>query len=240
MDRLDQQGVTDTFLHREWQDIRIADEEEQAFCAAAARLGQDPYGLNDAAVEALLASAEKMPAQLQDDFFTVTDSRDLADQTRLVENARGLAHCTSDRFTAIAKLRERTEKIDPKHAPWEQGYAVTRKLRDQVDLDATSLNRDSILAAALGVTSPGGFMPADSGAKKLFNAMVDSEQSRSAFCLALLEYLTAAETPSAFVTAARTDRQQRNRVFAAEFLAPTDWIRKRISGTWVGPDEVDE
>jgi len=56
----------------------------------------------------------------------------------------------------------------------------------------------------------------------------------------LFEYLTAAKTPSALVTIAGTDRQKCNRAFAAELLASKDWICKRISGTWVGPDEVDE
>jgi len=60
-----------------------------------------------------------MPAQWQDDFFAVADSRDLIGQTRLVENARGLAHRTSDRFTAIAELRQRVEKIDSEGTPWE-------------------------------------------------------------------------------------------------------------------------
>jgi Zn-dependent peptidase ImmA (M78 family) len=42
------------------------------------------------------------------------------------------------------------------------------------------------------------------------------------------------------MTVARTDRQQRNRAFAAELLAPADWLRERIGGTWVTSDDVDE
>jgi len=254
-DRLDHQGVTDTFLHREWQDIRVADEEETAFCVAAARLGRDPYGLDDADTDAILAAADRMPGQWQDDFFAVADSRDLAAQIRLVEEAQGLARSTSDGFESVAELRKRTEKIDSKRAPWDQGYAVAKKLRDQLGLNAAPLNSNSSLAGAFGIVSLDGIALADLAARKLFDAMVDSEdgenpgflttkqrpeQIRFAFCRALFEYLTATETPSALVTAARTERQKRNRAFAAEFLAPADWIREQVSETWVGPDEVDE
>jgi hypothetical protein len=253
--RLDQRGVRDTFLHREWQDIRVADEEETAFCIAAARLGQDPYGLDDTIAHAILAVPDKMPGQWQDDFFAVADSRDLAAQAQMVAKARELARSTSDRFTAIAELRKRTEKIDSKRAPWEQGYAVAKKLRDQLGLDAIPLNTDSIIADAFSIVNLDGITLTDAAARNLFDAMVDSddgenpgflttkqrpEQMRFAFCRALFEYLTAADAASAPVTVARTDRQKRNRAFATEFLAPADWIRARISGTWVGPDEVDE
>ncbi len=47
-------------------------------------------------------------------------------------------------------------------------------------------------------------------------------------------------TPSALVTVARTDRQKCNRAFAAEFLAPAQWIRERIDGSQVSPDEMDD
>jgi len=63
---------------------------------------------------------------------------------------------------------------------------------------------------------------------------------RFAFCRGLFEYLTVPDTPSALTTAARTDRQQRNRAFAAEFLAPADWLRGRIVGTWASADEMDD
>ncbi len=253
--RLDQQGVTDTFLHHEWQNIQVADEDEAAFCIAAARLGQDPYALADPLAEAILASAESLPCQWHDDFFAIADSRYLGVQTDLVEQARERLRRGAERFAAIAELRERTEKIDSKRAPWEQGYEVARRLRDHLGLDTSALNTDAALASALGIRSLDGITLADLAAKQLFDALVESEdgeapgflttkqrpeQVRFAFCRALFEYLTAAESPSALVTVARTDRQKRNRAFAAEFLAPAAWIRERISGTWVGPDEVDE
>jgi hypothetical protein len=253
--RLDQQGVTDTFLHQEWRNIQCADEEEAAFCEAAARLGQDPYALDDPVAEAIIASAQVLPMQWQEDFFAIADARHLTEQASLVSNARELAQGNAERFATLVELRERTPKIDSKSAPWEQGYEAARKLRDQMGLDGTPLNSDEMIANAFGIRSLEGITLDDATARKLFDALVDSqvdtppsflttkqrpEQIRFAFCRALFEYLTAPEIPSALVTLARTDRQKRNRAFAAELLAPASWLRNRISGTWVRSEEVDE
>ena len=45
--RLAFRGVEGTLLQEEWSAIQGADPEEIEFCAAAARLGWDPYSMND-------------------------------------------------------------------------------------------------------------------------------------------------------------------------------------------------
>jgi Zn-dependent peptidase ImmA (M78 family) len=64
-------------------------------------------------------------------------------------------------------------------------------------------------------------------------AQVREEQRRFSLCRALSDYL-ASGLPS-LVTRSQTEHQQRNRAFAAQFLAPAESIRKRIMG-W-SPDE---
>ncbi len=66
------------------------------------------------------------------------------------------------------------------------------------------------------------------------------EAVRFAFCRALFEYLTIPEGTPLLVTRARSDRQKRNRAFAAEFLAPADLLREALSGQTVGEEELDD
>ena len=253
--RLDQQGVTDTGLHQEWRAIQAADEAEAAFCRAAARLGQDPYDLSESEAGAILAAANRLPAGWQDDFFDVANARELEAQVALIDDARALLRRSPGPFDGLVALRGRTEKIDPHRTPWEQGYQVARTLRHRLDLGADPLNSDTALAEAFGIASLGCVSVNDSRGKRLFDAMVDTadggrpgflttksrpEQVRFAFCRGLFEYLTAPGTPSALVTVARTDRQKCNRAFAAEFLAPAEWLRERIDGSQVSPDEMDD
>lgn len=253
--RLDEAGITDTFLHQEWQGIQEADDEEAAFCAASARLGRDPYSLEDSDVEAILASAGSVPPQWQEEFFGTADLEHLSAQVALLRQARERVRSDAPECPSVAALREDTEKIDSGRAPWEQGYDVARKLRERLGLDGEPVGTDEVLADALSIPDLKGITLVDLSAKGLFDALVDSgkggtpgflttkrrpEQVRFSFCRALFEYLTLAGSPSALITNARTDRQKRNRAFAAEFLAPAAWIRSQVSGTRVGPDEIDE
>ena len=66
------------------------------------------------------------------------------------------------------------------------------------------------------------------------------EQVRFAFTRALFEYLTSTVEPTALLTSARTERQKRNRAFAAEFLAPEAFLRERLPGEYVGLEEIEE
>jgi Zn-dependent peptidase ImmA (M78 family) len=45
---------------------------------------------------------------------------------------------------------------------------------------------------------------------------------------------------SALLTRVSSDRQKRNRAFAAELLAPADGLRKLLSGSRIARDEIAE
>ena len=67
-----------------------------------------------------------------------------------------------------------------------------------------------------------------------------SEESRRFhFCRALAEVLFSPGSDT-FLTRAHSERQQRNRAFAAEFLAPSEGLRSRVSGSVADSDDIDE
>jgi hypothetical protein len=66
------------------------------------------------------------------------------------------------------------------------------------------------------------------------------ESVRFAFCRGLCEYLFLSGPNPALLTAAESERQSRNRAFAAELLAPADGIRKHLQDSVVTEEDVDE
>ena len=59
-------------------------------------------------------------------------------------------------------------------------------------------------------------------------------------CRALTEVLTAPSTDT-LLTRAHSERQQRNRAFAAEFLAPSTGLQRRLNGRRVvDGDDIDD
>ena len=63
--------------------------------------------------------------------------------------------------------------------------------------------------------------------------------TRFLFCRALAEVLLS-PVPDTLLTKAHSERQQCNRAFAAEFLAPSAELRERVAGPVVDGDDIDE
>lgn len=60
------------------------------------------------------------------------------------------------------------------------------------------------------------------------------------FCRALFEYLAGGENEGAVITRTASERQKRNRAFAAEFIAPVESLQKVIDGGWVDEEDIQE
>ena len=73
--RLAALGVDDTFLEDEWTAVQTADDEEAAFCRAAAGLGWDPYALDDERKETVIRLADTL-GDLLDEAAPVLDGDD--------------------------------------------------------------------------------------------------------------------------------------------------------------------
>jgi len=69
------------------------------------------------------------------------------------------------------------------------------------------------------------------------NERIDAKQDVT--FAGLCEYLLSPGAPR-LVTGVNTERQKRNRAFAAEFLAPADAIRKRLTAGEVSQEDIDD
>ncbi|WP_261555706.1 hypothetical protein [Frankia tisae] len=67
LDRLAESDIGKTPLSVEWAEIGSADEDEQEFCRAAARLGLDPYSVDEETSATLLAIVPAIPDELRAD-----------------------------------------------------------------------------------------------------------------------------------------------------------------------------
>ena len=142
--------------------------------------------------------------------------------------------------------------------PWSAGYALAQQLRQSLDLDGGPLPTLKDLSEAIGedpkllrkVTRPAGCFAE--------TPMVDGVVTRNAnenpafafrhrgdgarrfhFCRALAEVLISPGS-DALLTRAFSERQQRNRAFAAEFLAPSSGLRTRVPGRVIDSEDIDE
>ena len=257
--RLDAFDVDGTLLQDEWKAIQSVDDEEAQYCIAAAGLGWDPYDLDEGRRLWVLDLAERLgsllgeavPAFVETDplpWLSIVDDSERAKQF----NSLSLERLRSFRDDALPFVAWGLD-------PWSAGYDCARLLRRSLNLDGETLPTMERLATALDEDAAAvekvttkrvwlGDWPA------LVDAMITrneyelpafafrrrSEESRRFhFCRALAEVLLSPDSDT-LLTRAHSERQQRNRAFAAEFLAPSAGLRSRISTTVVDSEDIDE
>ena len=143
--------------------------------------------------------------------------------------------------------------------PWSVGYECAQRLRQHLNLDGQPLPTLQELAKALGedagsirkVTRPpaaaGGWpglvdgiiTRSDDGSPAFAFRALRGNSQRFHFCRALGEVLLSPDS-NTLLTRSYSERQQRNRAFAAEFLAPASGLRDRIPRPVVDADDIDE
>ena len=251
--------IEETFLQQEWAAIQAADKDESEFCATAAGLGLDPYALDDAKRALVLELAEKLSGAVLEEAVAALDPRTLRAGCSTITDA--IAGAKSNGLL-LERLRLIHQEVRPDEGaaglhPWKAGYDLARRLRRNLDLDGTPLPTMSQLAEVIGeapelldrVTEPvdlhgaalvDGVVTRNDDQNPAFGFRQLGEHSRRFhFCRALAEVLASPGTDT-LLTKANSERQQRNRAFAAEFLAPSSGLQERISGQTVDGDQIDE
>ena len=245
--------VEGTLLQEEWAAIQAAGEDEAAFCRVAAGLGRDPWAVDDAERKAVLGLADVWSGAVLEEAVAVLDADGLDGGVAAVAGALEAGKAAG---LSLERLRRPRTPIPPAAGPWTAGYALARQVRREWELDGAPLASTAALGRAIG-EDPGAveavFQPGSFGAAALLDGVVTSdaagrpafairrgrdEAARFRFCRGLAEVLVSPGS-DALLTRARTDRQQRSRAFAAEFLAPSSGLRARVSGPVVDEDEVD-
>ena len=254
--RLVEFDIHDTFLQEEWAAIQSADADESSLCEVAAGLGWDPYDLDEQQRQQVLRLADEL-GELRTEAVPIIGTEDPLHDAERIWSAVRTARSNRLRLERLRPFAENLATGQLHGSPWELGYDLARQARRALGLDGQPIRTMDALAKALGEDGAAlkqVFQPLTSlGQLRLIDGVVaGGEQAsyafglrragepgqRFTFCRALGEAITS--HTDALVTRGDTERQQRNRAFAAEFLAPSWGLRERVSHWVVGADEVDD
>ncbi len=254
--RLSAFDIRDTFLQEEWLAIQTADNEETSFCETAAGLGWDPYDLDELRRSQVLQLATEL-GHLCDEAVPVMDTAAPLKDSSAIASALQAARPNGLELKSLRPLFGAKSLGGYSGRPWEVGYYLARQVRQRLGLDGQPIHTMELLADALNesvqsleqATRP----VAPLNAVRLVDGVVTSgdcnsvsfglrnarERSRRfLFCRALAEAISS--DSDALITRGHTERQQRNRAFAAEFLAPSSSLKQRIPRRVVDGEEMDD
>lgn len=256
--RLEEMQIRNTLLEQEWATVSNAEPDEAAFCYAAASLGLDPYAVSEEAAQAILTVAAELPASLTREFFAVARAESLTTQAESVLASLRIVETNPADLFFLRDVKADLRVPDlHRLPPWQPGYEFARVFRRTLGLNGTPVvgmeglehalqigehqfrqavvqraDEPSLVAAVVGYNeaeSPG------------FAIAARSEGAlRFAFCRALFEYLASDPDTPSLVTHAHSERQKRNRAFAAEFLIPADALRRAVPSDVVSEEVVEE
>ena len=204
--------------------------------------------------------AEQLQGAVFDEAVSALDPKSLQEGCTAITNA--IADCRLHGIL-LERFHRKHEDIpfeDPvmNGYPWDVGYRWAQALRHNLGLDDTPIPTLKALVESIGepprVFETG--LPIESLQRA---ALIDGVITRTNeqqpalgfrhkgepaaqfhLCRALAEVLTAPSTDT-LLTKAHSERQQRNRAFAAEFLSPSTGLQQRLNGRRVvDSDDIDE
>ena len=232
--RLNEEGVRETPLHKEWNALRAIDPEEAEFCAVAGRLGLDPFSEGVDLAAEINAVAEAVEQPILVDFFNSAPPSALREAAIWVQVALGSvteprAHEAAFRLASVDEAVKAAGGSELR--PWEAGYRAARRLRQALALEPTAPFPDAMPIAIVPVRGHQSFV----GAGRRFRdsaaiATPSSSRLRSRFAIARTLWHAACSSESApfLLTTRRAGSQSSGRAFAAELLAPAAGVRQLL------------
>jgi hypothetical protein len=250
--RLDDQEITETFLAKEWKAILEIESvpEQRKFCEQAAHLGIDPFDPAGSIAGSLEELDDLLPRTVIDDFCDAVRINDIPFGVRAVTGFLALRDGTAGGSTRWEDLSKRLA-ISNGHTPWQYGYKQAQHLRTvlgmsgPIDDDLVSVLRELLdtfevhpFDAPVGIEAIAAQGENQIPSFGISKRAARDQSRRFLLCRALSDFLTIGK-PS-LVTNSQTEHQQRNRAFAAEFLAPAQEIRDRLSGDSLSEDDLED
>jgi Zn-dependent peptidase ImmA (M78 family) len=245
VDRLRETGVSQTPLDREWERIRSTDSEEAPFAEAVARLGIDPYAINEPMADRVIGLDTKLDPELLVEFLDSVDPERLSNAATWLEEAKRYlltAHAIPPTLQPDLSGISPLQKSDQGNRPWEIGYAAAREVRTALDWAPTGLADPKQLVTIHPLTTDSGGIEGyveTEHERVLVVPDVSISPTRLRFQAAhALGLSVLAPSRNRFVLdPAHTDLAQGARAFAAELLAPAQGVGKYLE-VLAGPTDA--
>ncbi len=249
LERLAESGLPKTPLTEEWSEIAKTGVEEQEFCQTSARMGLDPYSVDDETASAIIDAARELPADIIDDFFDSADSGALdaaVDWARqAISAAEHAADDTAQSLEPLYRLVTRSAKADNER-PWTSGYAMARRLRQELSLAITDPFDVSPWVGVGDVSAPShgiyGFASVhqDRCGVVLGSHGLGAATTRFGQARALGRVLAHPGQRQFVLSPTRSADERAARAFAAELLAPASGIQTLLSDIGSNDDSALE
>jgi hypothetical protein len=246
--RVDEAGIADTIAHRLWAAVRNTKPEERFYCRLIGSLGLSPYQENPGIAD-LLESQANIPEEIL--FDVCQASRPLNLPTVIAASRTIFDGLSKTKPSNLAPLSEIEIPPDASTLAWRWGVEASKRVQQHFGISPQDpMGAQNFFDKIdLGYDPVSGISDSDEVSAALSRneiemhvAVTDSPEPQRRFSAAraaFLGWITRSHS-SRMVTGARTRDQQASRAFAAQLLAPIEYIRARSTNKLLSSSRVFE
>lgn len=249
--RLQTKGFEDTLLQQIWSEFLSFSPEDIKLSRLLGALGLSPYA-SDPSIEELLSSVMSGTSdKVAEDFCEAAEQGDIFEAANDV--LRSISDLPSEPKLDLGKLFQVDHRMS--NTPWRTGVAAVDTVRNHFGFDAADPQGGDKFLAAIGA-SP--IISARDGYHDIEEPVVHGSlrRDKSVLQMSLIRRRPEARRFDAaracllawdqqsdgdrLVTRAKVRDQQASRAFAAELLAPIQYIKKRVSNNLLSVYRANE
>lgn len=239
LERLASKGISESRLAEEWDAVAQTDDEERKFCQTVARLGLDPYSVDQRTAAQVIEIASTLPPSLVDDFFDSADPAALSAAATWTESALEAADGASTSaneelsvlYDSVARV---SDEAGSTQKPWTLGYDMARHVRAELGVRGTDSFDPSLWVGLGEVDAPASGVQGAAAVRAnrcglvLGSPYISVSARRFGEARALGRVLARPQQRIFVLSAARGYFERLAGAFAAELLAPAEGIREYL------------
>ena len=223
-------------LESEWRAIKSLESDEREFCRAAALMGLDPFDIDEQTADRIARVWNQTDPAIRDEAFGAAQEDSLeAIQQWIDRSLESAEQGQSGADWRMVRKAVRAGSVS-ESLPWWRGHHDACAVRGELD------------------AAPGKFAFEEAGPRAIWSQVAPSPVPRIHGCVAsdspscvmvsrpepgrrfllaraLGDYIGREQPGPAILGTLDTARQAQSRAFAAEFLAPAEWIWKQAGST---------
>lgn len=245
LERLAEEGLPKTRLAEDWDAVARMDDEEREFCQTVAKLGVDPYTVNEETAADVIKIASSLPPDLVSDFFDSADTSGLTRAAEWTERAMTLASRASGKAknslqslheaasTRSAAAVSETGAVADIDRPWLLGYEIARSVRSNLGVSEKEHFDPAPWVGASELSAPSngiqGVATVDNDrCGVVLDRPLGVSAARFGQARALGRALWSPQKKCFILSLAHSHDEKVARAFAAELLAPASGVRQSL------------
>jgi len=229
--RLKGANAGDVSWIKEWNVINNKlDEDEKEFCRATAMLGLDPFDIESELADQVTTVWNEADPLIREELMLASDGTTLMQTYEWLKKSLASANELRNTTWAEVKAAVRSGSSGSEY-PWEAGEKDARAVLQELDRDPGPFFFDGEYTIWNTETeSPSPRIEGCIGQNTPSCVVVSKRETSKKFLLAraLGHYIARTANGPAILSKLRTPEQSRARSFAAELLAPSEWLRHRV------------